>query len=188
VKLYPLLLLPLWLRQRGFVRGAIACAGVVVAGLAPFVADGADVSTGLRTYLAHWDFNSPLHELLRRAVPSAAGARAVPFLLAALAAMLAGLRGMELARGARTVLLALLLAGPTLHPWYALWVAPWLGPRPPVFPWTVVAALGGGYAVWWSVASGNGWVLPPAATIAIWGAMLAALALQVVGGSVRRGR
>lgn len=188
VKLYPALLLPLWLRRRGFVRASLACAGVVVVGFGPFVAKDADVFAGLRTYLAHWSFNSPVHELLQRMVPDRWGTRALPFLLAALAATVAGRRGVEVARGARAVLLTFLLAGPTLHPWYALWVAPWLGPRPTLFAWTAVAVLGGGYAVWWNVARAGAWALPQAAAIAIWGSMLAALLLSLGGRWYRRRR
>ena len=63
---------------------------------------------------------------------------------------------------------AFLVIGPTLHPWYALWVLPWLGDRPHLGHWSFVAAMGGSYAVWWSVHTTGVWQLPTGVPELLW--------------------
>jgi hypothetical protein len=58
--------------------------------------------------------------------------------------------------------------GPTLHPWYALWLLPWLGDRPHPGHWSFVGAMGGAYAVWWSVATTGEWTLPTGVPEVLW--------------------
>ena len=66
------------------------------------------------------------------------------------------------------LLFAFLVIGPTLHPWYALWLLPWLGGRPHPGHWSFVGAMGGAYAVWWSVAQTGEWVLPLGTAEVLW--------------------
>jgi hypothetical protein len=84
------------------------------------------------------------------------------------AATVAGLRREEIVRTIPLMLFAFLVIGPTLHPWYALWLLPWLGARPHPGHWSFVAAMGGAYAVWWSVYTTGVWELPPGVAEMLW--------------------
>ncbi len=181
VKLYPLLLLPLWLRRPGFPRAAGAAVLVCVAGVGPFVANGVDVTAGLRAYLARWSFNGPVYAGLVLLTGWRDSWRWLPFLAVAVAGTIAGVRKAAPERAAGWLLCAFLTCSPTLHPWYALWILPWLGPCPAVALTAFVAAMGGSYAVWWNVAHHADWSVPPGATALIW-------ALVAAGGVVQLAR
>jgi hypothetical protein len=167
-KYYALLLLPLWLRQEGFRRMSLTAVAVAALGILPFTFGGVDVFAGLKTYLEHWSFNSPVFALLGAIPVDPMLLRAVPFVVAASVAVLAGARREDPVGAIPMLLFGFLVIGPTLHPWYALWVLPWLGGRPHPGLWAFVGAMGGGYAVWWSVAQTGEWVLPPGVAEAIW--------------------
>ena len=167
-KYYALLLLPLWLRRRGFKRMAAVTLLVMVAGLWPFTLGGVDVFAGLRTYLGDWSFNSPLYAGLSAVGVPDLVLRGLPFLVIGLGGAVAGWRGEDPVRSIPTLLFAFLVIGPTLHPWYALWLLPWLGDRPHPGHWSFVGAMGGAYAVWWSVATTGEWRLPPGVPELLW--------------------
>lgn len=167
-KYYALMLLPLWLAHRGFKRLAITSLLLTVAGIWPFTWGGVDVFAGLRTYLAHWSFNSPIYALLDGVGVPDLALRVLPFAVVGLGAVIAGRRGEDVVRTIPMLLFAFLVIGPTLHPWYALWLLPWLGARPHPGHWSFVGAMGGAYAVWWSVARTGEWVLPPGTAEVLW--------------------
>lgn len=168
-KYYAILLLPLWLRRRGFRRMAVTAVACSALGLMPFMLHGVDVFAGLKTYLTHWSFNSPLYSLLGSMPVTDIVLRAAPFAFAGLASVLAGLRREEPVAVIPMLLFAFLVIGPTLHPWYALWILPWLGARPHPGLWSFVGAMGLGYAVWWSVAEQGVWQLPAGIAELMWG-------------------
>jgi hypothetical protein len=167
-KLYPLLLLPLWLRERGFWRFAGVALLTTAAGLVPFMLGGVDIFEGLRTYLGRWSFNSPLYSFLAALTGQGDLLRALPFVVVLLAGIVAARREEDPVRMIPLLLFAFLVIGPTLHPWYALWLLPWLGDRPHPGHWSFVAAMGGAYAVWWSVAQSGEWVLPVGVPELLW--------------------
>jgi hypothetical protein len=169
VKYYALLLLPLWLRHKGFRRMSVAALAVSVLGLLPFTFGGVDIFAGLKTYLGHWSFNSPVFALLGSLPVDPMLLRATPFLLAGLVSVIAGTRREDAVAIIPMLLFGFLVIGPTLHPWYALWVLPWLGPRPHPGLWAFVGAMGGSYAVWWSVSQTGIWELPPGVAEIMWG-------------------
>jgi hypothetical protein len=168
-KYYPLVILPAWIREKGFARVAGVAALVSLAGLLPFTRGGVDVFAGMKTYLAHWSFNSPLHAALERWIGERELLRAMPYAVVLVGGVIAGIRREDPRRAAPMLLFALLVLGPTLQPWYALWVLPWLGDRPHPGLWSFVAAMGGAYAVWWQVARTGEWALPPGVAILLWG-------------------
>jgi hypothetical protein len=167
-KYYALLLLPLWLRREGFRRMSVSAVAVSALGILPFTLGGVDVFAGLKTYLGHWSFNSPVFTLLHELPVDPVLLRSVPFILAGLASVIAGWRREDPVGVIPMLLFGFLVIGPTLHPWYALWVLPWLGGRPHPGLWAFVGAMGGAYAVWWSVARYGEWALPSGVAEVIW--------------------
>lgn len=169
VKSYALLLLPLWIRQSGFRRMAVSALAVAAMGLLPFTMGGVDVFAGLRSWLAHWSFNSPLYTLLQALPLDETVLRIAPFALAVVAAGVTGWLREEPVSAIPMVLFGYLVIGPTLQPWFALWLLPWLGARPHPGLWAFVGAMGGSYAVWWSVVHRGVWELPPGVAETMWG-------------------
>jgi len=173
-----MLLLPIFLRGRGSWR--FAAAALVAFGLAwiPFALGGVDPSVGLRTYLEHWSFNSPVYALLSWAVPWDLPVRMLPFLFVLLAGWHVVRAKHELMNSIPLILFGFLILSPTLHPWYALWVLPWLGPRPHLGLLAFVAAMGLGYEVWWELERFAVWRLDPAWSAALWALVAAGWILQ----------
>lgn len=167
-KYYALLLLPLWLAHRGFKRMAATTVAVTLLALVPFTLGGVDIFEGLRTYLAHWSFNSPLYSVLANLGIPEDVLRVLPFVVILIGGTVAGLRNEDVVRSIPMLLFAFLVIGPTLHPWYALWLLPWLGDRPHPGHWSFVGAMGGAYAVWWSVATTGEWTLPTGVPEVLW--------------------
>ncbi len=167
-KYYALLLLPLWLAHRGFKRMAATTVAVTLLALVPFTLGGVDIFEGLRTYLANWSFNSPLYGVLANVGIPDDVLRVLPFVVILIGGTVAGLRNEPVVRSIPMLLFAFLVIGPTLHPWYALWLLPWLGDRPHPGHWSFVGAMGGAYAVWWSVATTGEWTLPTGVPEVLW--------------------
>ncbi|HKK73410.1 MAG TPA: glycosyltransferase 87 family protein [Candidatus Krumholzibacteria bacterium] len=167
-KYYALLLLPLWLAHRGFKRMAATTVAVTLLALVPFTVGGVDIFEGLRTYLANWSFNSPLYSVLANVGIPDDVLRVLPFVVILIGGTVAGLRNEDVVRSIPMLLFAFLVIGPTLHPWYALWLLPWLGDRPHPGHWSFVGAMGGAYAVWWSVATTGQWTLPTGVPEVLW--------------------
>jgi hypothetical protein len=68
-KIVPVLLAPAWTGAAGRrALFALACAGVVVLGVAPFLVGAPGAPPGLVTYAVSWEFNGPLFEPLWRAL------------------------------------------------------------------------------------------------------------------------
>ncbi len=178
VKLFPLALVPLFVRRRGFWLLLAASTGGFLLGWLPFVAGGVDVTVGLRTYLAKWSFNSPVHAGLEALFSGSLLPRLFPFAFIAAATAWAGLRRVEPVRAVPFVLFGFLLSGPTLQPWYALWLLPFLGPRPHLGLWFFVGAMGLSYEVWWEVAQRGTWRIAPAWNVIIWTIVLSGWVLQ----------
>jgi alpha-1,6-mannosyltransferase len=168
-KFYPLVLVGAWVRSRRFIHVTSIAAVVTAAGLLPFAAHGVDIFAGMKTYLATWTFNSPLYSGLEKLTGQRMLLRALPFLVIGVAGWVAGLRREDPVRMIPLLLFGLLVLGATLHPWYALWVLPWLGDRPHPGLWSFTAAMGGAYAVWWEVARSGRWELPTGVAVLLWG-------------------
>jgi len=167
-KFYPLLVMPAWIRERHFGRIFAVAAGSTALVTLGFATGGVDVLAGMRAYLEHWSFNGPIYSIgTALGIPAWIG-RALPFAAIGVAGLVAAIRGSSPERVTPFLLFAFLVLGPTLHPWYALWVLPWLGERPHAGLWAFVAAMGGAYAVWWQMATVGRWELPPVAAIGIW--------------------
>lgn len=162
-----LVLLPFVVIRRAAARQLGAFALIVAAGYAPFCRDGLPFA-GLSRYATEWTHNSALYpaahgaaewvkdELSRHLEDEGYGEedrqrvyRLDPGVLARAALSLAFAAlwlGIALSRAgaerkALCALAAFLLLSPTVHPWYLLWLVPWLAAAPsaPLWLWTAAA-------------------------------------------------
>ena len=132
VKLVPLALLPsFWRRPRaGWLnfRQRSALLLFPILGLLafwPFADAGEKLATGLLTYVQHWHFNAAAYSLFRLALEPL-HARWLCTALFALVALGVQFRYRDPYRAAFATLGAYVLLSPTVHPWYLLWVLPFL--------------------------------------------------------------
>jgi hypothetical protein len=140
IKLYPAALLLAW-RRRGEWRFPLACAVVVAAGYLPY---GVGVGTGVLGFLPEYfgsgeDFNVGLRFFLTEAIGlggEVARGTVMLLLFCALAVVLAWIgRGLEespagVCRAGMAAVSAYLVLVPTaMHPWYVLWMLPFLTVR-----------------------------------------------------------
>ncbi|MBM4045613.1 MAG: DUF2029 domain-containing protein [Planctomycetes bacterium] len=154
-KLYPVLLLPVFIRRLGW-KGVAVFALVVAAGYAPFLGIGlGSASAGLRTYAAEWEFNSSLFYLCYSLVfdklisaPLDRGGRVAIDALAATKLLMTGILAaivcalcaakarrairkqpesdLDLAWQSLALLGALLLLSPVTNAWYLAMLFPFL--------------------------------------------------------------
>ena len=160
VKLVPAALAPSILARRSFRTAALFTLGALIPLISflPYLDAGSHLLGGISAYAEHWHFNdlvfTPLVQAgvdpldARRALAGAfmLGALIIPWLTRDLLASIG-------------LVLALFLAlSPTVHPWYGLWLVPFLATlprmiRPAVF--TLVAVLPLSYVTpWWQSSSG----------------------------------
>ena len=128
-KPFGLALLPaLWagLRPAERVRSMLTVAAVVGVGYLPYVRAGENLFAGLRIYAEHWEFN----DILFRYLPGLVGSPRACRLLVAAAfggiSLFLAFRRIEVFTAGFVLVGAFLLMTPTLHPWYALWMVPFL--------------------------------------------------------------
>ena len=108
------------------VRPAMAFLATSALGYAPYIGVGAGLWVGLGTYASHWAFNGSLFDLLRLVLGSDDLARVgVGLLFTAGIGTLAWRNASPLRTGYVLTVLFVLLS-PTLHPWYLLWLVPFL--------------------------------------------------------------
>ena len=162
-KLVPALLLPFFWRQLGPSQGTfyqrwLAVKSriillwfplICIAGFAPFISAGPQIFGGLQTYLLKWRFNDAAFGLfyLLLKTPELTwdenalhGAKTLSSALLLLILLWSLTRHKDAYYAAFVALGAYLLLSPTLHPWYLLWVLPFLVlfPRP---SWLVFSSL-----------------------------------------------
>ena len=138
VKLVPVVLLPTLWRRAGAGwfelrarRTLIWFPALALMGYLPFADAGLRLVTGLSTYVQQWHFNAAVYNLVQGALApwDAAAHFHARLLCAALLAALSLRAQIRLAdpyAAACTTLGAYLLLSPTMHPWYLLWVLPFL--------------------------------------------------------------
>ena len=129
------------LRPRGWVvpgMFAIVCAAFYLA----YAESGVRLSGSLKTYAFNWEFNGLAFSLLRDVTGDGHVARLLiggAFACAVLGITLSGLPALA---GMFALLLIFLFLTPTLHPWYGLWIVPFL----PFYPYKPAVALTGSVA------------------------------------------
>ena len=108
---------------------------LALAAFSPFADAGLQLVTGLQTYVQHWHFNAAAYALFHQALAPWDGdahlhARWLCAALLVIFALAAQIRWPDPYRAAFVTLGAYVLLSPTMHPWYLLWVLPFL----PFFP------------------------------------------------------
>jgi len=154
VKVIPLIYLPLFLCAAGSPFAlAAGCVAVAALSSIPFLPDLAHMFTSLGVYARNWEFANAAFRTLRTLLDSGDRARLVLMGLAAILILAAAFsfrrRSGRQGRGGSADLMeplylitfVFLLLTPTLHPWYALYLAALLpfsaGPAGLVLSWTV---------------------------------------------------
>jgi alpha-1,6-mannosyltransferase len=159
VKLFPIVLLPLYWRRVRMRDGALAA---VVVGLlyVPFFNHGRIPIGSLGTYLQSFRFNDPVFATLERV--------AAPQLVVGLAVLVGFLTAIWLRSKAQVwssdafawPMAASLLCAPVVYPWYLLWLLPFLRSAStlPIIIWTV--SIIPTYYVWHLRTLGRPWLVP----------------------------
>ncbi len=130
-KYVPGLLLPWLLRRRAWsLLAAATLTGAILT--APFWSAGPALTTGLRIYARHWEWNGAAYRILRAAIPpgpeihsqaalhAEAATRAILAAAGILASLGIGLRARSASGAALAAVIAFLLLSPTVFPWYAV--------------------------------------------------------------------
>ncbi len=130
VKFLPLVFLPGFARWRGWMPmncpALLIVPCVVLLGYLPFVWAGAPVWGSLGTYAQHWSFNSPVFDGLVLLCGDGRVARGIiAALFLGIALFLVRMR-LPILRYAYLTAAAFVLLTPTLHPWYVVWLIPFL--------------------------------------------------------------
>jgi hypothetical protein len=163
IKLWPVLLLPIFLRRLAWPRPALTAGAVFVvvtaALLWPFITQAFHDDAGLRAYGVSWERNASLFHVLLgglraaldgfgwfdldagRILRTAVGA--VVILVALAINWRAAADPHVMVRRMIIVMATLLLLGPTLYPWYYTWMVPFLAiaPSPALLALTVLLPL-----------------------------------------------
>jgi alpha-1,6-mannosyltransferase len=159
VKLFPIVLLPLYWRRVRMRDGALAA---VVVGLlyVPFFNHGRIPIGSLGTYVQSFRFNDPVFATLERV--------AAPQLVVGLAVLVGFLTAIWLRSKAQVwssdafawPMAASLLCAPVVYPWYLLWLLPFLRSAStlPIIIWTV--SIIPTYYVWHLRTLGRPWLVP----------------------------
>ena len=114
--------------------------GIVGVGYLPYAGVGWQVFGSLPVYSEHWEFNALVFPALQHVLGSGMGARVCIVALFGGAVLVTALGHWPPIRVGCWVTGAFLLLTPTLHPWYAIWILPFLVfyPRP---AWLVFVGL-----------------------------------------------
>jgi hypothetical protein len=189
VKPVPLLAAPALFREgpaaRRLALGVGAALALTVA--VPYLGAGEKLFVGFRTYAEHWRFNDALYWALTGGGLSPRGARVALAAGVAALALVSAWRVRDPVAAAGCAVAAGVALSPTVHPWYALWLVPFLAFLPgAVRPagLTLVALLPLSYAAAWTEAATGSWAEPGWLRPAVWLPVAVALA---AGAVVRRG-
>lgn len=160
VKLFPLALAPSFLVRRSSMWTLLFVLGALLPCLSflPYLDAGPHLLDGLSAYAEHWHFNDLAFTPLVQAGVDRLDARrilAAVFLVAALAAPWIT---RDLLAAIGVVFFAFLALSPTVHPWYGLWLVPFLAAMPAVIrpaAVTLAAVLPFSYVTaWWQARIG----------------------------------
>lgn len=131
-KISPLVLLPFVMRRLGWRKSALGI-GVVVLGYLPFMGAGRLVFAGLQTFAQSWQFNAGFYGLVQwlarplshdPVLLAKAASGVVIFLILACLVRNDDAEDNSFAFYSTTALGALVVLGPTVMPWYLVWLLP----------------------------------------------------------------
>ena len=130
VKFLPLVFLPYFVRWKGWLptswSALLLVPGVVLIGYLPYAWAGAPVFGSLGTYTQHWSFNSAAFDILILLCGNGQIARGIIGLLFSVVVLLLIWKRIPVLRCAYLTVAAFVLLTPTLHPWYVVWLIPFL--------------------------------------------------------------
>jgi len=118
-KFIPGLLIPWLLRRRAWILLAVALLTSAIL-YAPFLSAGAALTTGLRIYARHWEFNSAAYHLLRKVLTSEITIRKILAGGGLVAMLVIAWRARTATGAAFACLTSFLLLSPTVFPWYVV--------------------------------------------------------------------
>ena len=181
VKFLPVVLIPMFWR-RVKIRDVVLAGLLIVALYIPFLSKDFQLPIGsLTDYFEKWRFNGPLFGLLENMLGPLISVRSMVVLVVS-AGFMAGLWArarLSLASPSAWAwpMAVVLLAMPTVYPWYLLWLAPFLitAGTFPLAVWSATVLLT--YIVWYFVSLGAEWGLPSWVFVIEYGAVILALVL-----------
>jgi hypothetical protein len=179
VLLAPTLLFGQRFARRWFLAGVAAAFILWI----PYLDAGPKLATAFLRYAEHWRFNDALYTLLVAAGAAPRHARALLAGVLVACAFAIARRLREPAAAAGPAFFALLVCSPTVHPWYALWLAPFL-PLLPRALRTAGAALCAllplSYVSAWMRGRTGVWQEPEWPRLVLWGVVFALIAAGLV--------
>ena len=98
----------------------------IAAGYLPYREAGDTLFAGFLTYAEHWSFNAPVFDILSYALDNPLWARAAIAVGFGTAVILFTFSRMPPIQAGFFLVGAFLLLTPTLHPWYAIWMIPFM--------------------------------------------------------------
>ncbi|MCE2439358.1 MAG: hypothetical protein J4F39_08030 [Candidatus Latescibacteria bacterium] len=98
----------------------------IAAGYLPYREAGDTLFAGFLTYAEHWSFNAPVYDILSYALDNPLWARAAIAVGFGTAVILFTFSRMPPIQAGFFLVGAFLLLTPTLHPWYAIWMIPFM--------------------------------------------------------------
>jgi hypothetical protein len=119
-------LVPFFALRRRYRSWLVLAAVGVVVGFVPFAGAGGRLFASLETYSMAWQFNGLAFRALTALWDDPFWARLVLMALAGLAIVVRARRDDDVLRHAFVAFAVVLLAVPTLYPWYVAWVVPFL--------------------------------------------------------------
>ena len=128
-KYVPAMIVPWLIRRRAWLLLGVAAAAAAILA-APFLGAGPALTTGLRIYARHWEFNGALYHLLREAIDSDLQIRYILAGAGVVATLAIAWRARSTSAAAFASMVAFLLLSPTVFPWYAVPVVAFLPLHP----------------------------------------------------------
>ncbi len=101
-------------------------AALVAGGYLPYLEAGENLFAGLLIYAEHWSFNAPVFDILSHLLGNPFWARTVIAVVFAGAVILLTFSRMPPIQVGFFLVGTFLLITPTLHPWYAIWIIPFM--------------------------------------------------------------
>jgi hypothetical protein len=182
-------LAPMLWREKRARWPMLAGAVVSLALFLPHLGVGTRVWTGFLAYAEHWHFNDCFYSFLVRGGVGPRTARAVLAVALAGTAILVPRRAGDPMAVTGIVFGAVLFFSPTVHPWYAVWLVPFLVFLPPPIrrvAVALVALLPLSYVVYWQQSRTGVWHEPAWLWLVVWGPVSALGAWSALGARLER--
>jgi alpha-1,6-mannosyltransferase len=132
-KSFPVMLFPVWLRKQGWPKtwsswiGGAGAAVLAIVSAWDYRGALKDIPATMAYYASHWENNNAsLYALLRASVHSGPVAENLAIAAAAMVALGAAWRGVDVLRAGYWIIGTILLFSPNAYSWYFTWIIPFL--------------------------------------------------------------